>query len=209
MLLELAGFLKNLGRSSEAKGLFEESVEILGRRWKSSPLDYFIALNNQAAYLITIQDWVGAQHILEKVLDLTLFWSKGGIKHAAPSLSVQSIEFILHLNLVILFVRIEELDLAADHLEKMDVLFSQFSKSYQKRCIDYYHGVRALLLHAEGRFKIAAHEIDKAKNPENPLCLSVRAKLNLAQGDFAEAEQLFCGNTWPCKARLVPCIGPT
>jgi len=190
MVLDLAGYLKTQGRSSEAKALLEESVEILGQRWQSMPMEYFIALNNLAVYYIDHHDWAAGQRILEKVLDLTLFWSKGGTKAAAVP-GVQWIEIILHLNLVLMFVYMEELDLAADHLEELDALFGKLIIIGQQRQIgDHYRGLRALLLHAQGRFPMAANELDKAKNPENPLCLSVRAKLNLAHQDFAQAEQV-------------------
>ena len=190
MLLELTDYLKNLGRCSEAKAFFEESVEIFGREWQSSPVEYLIALNNQAVFLIDLQDFAGAQRILEKVLDLTLFWSKGGIKPAAPVYTVQSIELILHLNLVVLCMRVEELAPAADHLEEADALFGKFTNAQQRQWSDYYRGVRALLLHAQGRFTMAANELDTAKNPENLICMSVRAKLNMERRDFSQAEQL-------------------
>jgi len=191
MFVELAGYLKKLGRSSEAKALFEEAVEILGQRWRSSPMNYFIALNNLAVFFIDHQDYAAGQRILEKVLDLTLLWSKGGIKPAASFPIVQLFEFVLHLNLVVLFVRMEELSLAADYLEEAkDAFFGKPTKLQQKQLGDHYRGVRALLLHAQGQFTMAVNELDKAKDQDNPLCLSVRAKLHLARQDFSEAEQV-------------------
>jgi tetratricopeptide (TPR) repeat protein len=189
MVVELAGHLKNLGRSSEAKALFEEGVEILRQRWKSSPLEYFIALNNLAVNFIEIQDWAAAQRILEKVLDLTLLWIKGGLKPGAAVPTAPFIELILHLNLVVLFIRMEELALAADHLEEADALFDKLVKP-RKQLGEHYRGVRAYLLFAEGRFTMAAKELDKVKNSETPACLAVRAKLSLARGEFSQAEQL-------------------
>jgi tetratricopeptide (TPR) repeat protein len=190
MVVELAEYLKRLGRSSEAKALFEEGVDILGQHWKSKPLPYFIALNNLAVYLMGVQDFAAAQRTLEKLHDLTLFWSKGGIKPAAAAPSAPMIELVLHLNLVVLFVRMEELALAADHLEEADALFGKLIKPQQKQLNDWYRGVRALLLQAQGDLQRAAHELDQAQNPEAPMCLIVRAKLSLAQGDYAQAEQV-------------------
>jgi hypothetical protein len=37
---------------------------------------------------------------------------------------------------------------------------------------------------------MAANELDKAQDPDNPMCLSVRAKLSLAKGEYSQAEQL-------------------
>jgi tetratricopeptide (TPR) repeat protein len=189
MVVELAGYLKAWGRFSEAKALFEEAVEILGRRWRSCPMDYFIALNNLSVYFVDVHDFAAAQRIFEKVLDLTLIWRKGGIKPTAAVAMAPLIEFVLHLNLVSLFVRMEELALAADHLEEADAIFGKLVKR-QRGLEDNYRGVRAFLLHAQGRFKIADDELDNVKDPANPFCLAMRAKLSLARGDFSQAEQL-------------------
>ena len=189
MVVELAGYLKQLGRFSEAKNLFEEGVDILGQQWKTRPEEYFIALNNLAVYFIDVQDCAAAQRMSEKLLDLTLFWSKGGIKPDVAAPGVPLIELVLQLNLVVLFVRMEELDLAADHLEEADALFGKLVKP-QRQLGDWYRGVRALMLHAQGRFTMAEGELDKAQDPETPLCLSDRAKLSLVRGEFSQAEQL-------------------
>ncbi len=190
MLLELTGYLKNLGRCVEAKTFFEESVEILGQRWQSYPLEYLIASNNQAAYLIDVHDFDAGQRILERVLDLTLLWSKGGIKPAAPAATVNLIEFVLHYNLVVLCVRVEELAAAADHLEEAGARYGKLYKVQQRHWSDLHHGIRALLLHAQGRFSQAANELDMVKNPLTLMCVSVRAKLDMAAGDFSKAEDL-------------------
>jgi tetratricopeptide (TPR) repeat protein len=189
MVVELAGYLKQLGRSPEAKALFEEGVEILGQQWKTRPQHYLVALNNLAVYLIDVHDFAAAQRMLEKVLDLTLFWRKGGITPHGAAPNAPLIELVLHLNLVVLFVRLEELTLAADHLEEADALFGKLLKP-QRRLGDWYRGVRALLLHAQGRLTMAANELDKVKDQDNALCISVRAKLSLARGEFSQAEQL-------------------
>jgi tetratricopeptide (TPR) repeat protein len=188
MLVELAGYLQRVGRSAEAKTLFEEAVEILEQEWKRRPYEYFIALNNLAVYLIDVQDYAAAQRILERLLDLTLFWSKGGIKRGVSAPTASLIELLLHLNLVVLFVRVENLDLAADHLEEADAHFGKLIKP-QSVVHDWYHGVRALLLYARGQSTTAADELDKVRDPDSFICLSVRAKLSLARGDFSQAEQ--------------------
>lgn len=189
MVVELAAYLKRLGRFPEAKALLEEGVEILGQQWKSRPQQYFIALNNLAVYLIDVQDHAAAQGILEKLLDLTLYWSKGGIEPNVAVPTAALIELVLHLNLVTLFVRMEELDLAADHMEEADTLFGKLGKR-QRQLRDHHLAVRALLLYAEGRFKRAAAELNKVEDLENPMGQCVRIKLTLARGEFARAEQL-------------------
>jgi tetratricopeptide (TPR) repeat protein len=188
MLVELAGYLKLVGRTSEAKTLFEEAVEILEQEWKRRPYEYFIALNNLAVYLIDILDYAGAQRILERLLDMTLFWSKGGIKRGLSASNASFIELLLHLNLVVLFVRMEKLDLAADHLEEADAHFGKLVKP-QSVVLDWYHGVRALLLSAQGQSTTAADELDKVRDVDSLMCLSVRAKLSLARGDYSQAER--------------------
>ena len=149
MLALLADHPKQLGRPTEAKALFEEGVEILGPQWRAKPAEYFIALNNLAVFLIDMQDFAAGQRILEQLLDMTLVWAKGGLD---VGLAMDpSFEIVLHLNLVTLFVGMEELDLAADHIEEADARFRKLSKP-GRPFVDWCHGVRALLLHAEGQF---------------------------------------------------------
>ncbi len=99
------------------------------------------------------------------------------------------IECLLHVNLGALFVHVEELALAADHLEEADALFGKLRKPHSQLG-DHYCVVRAHLLHAQGQLTLASNELDKIKDPDNPFSLPVRAKLNLVRGEFSQAEQL-------------------
>jgi tetratricopeptide (TPR) repeat protein len=86
-------------------------------------------------------------------------------------------------------VSMEEVGLAADHLEGADALFGKLVKP-QRQLVDWVRGIRALLLHAQGRFEAASGELDEIQDQEGLMCLSVRAKLCLARGDFSQAERL-------------------
>jgi tetratricopeptide (TPR) repeat protein len=191
MLVELAGFVKAQGRYSEAKALFDESVAILSHRWRSNPLDYFIALNNYAVYFIDLCDHAAAQRILEQILDLTLFWQKRRQASRASSHHwVHLLELVLHMNLVVLFVQMQEVGEAADHMEEADAIFPRLSRRQQAKLGDHFLGTRALLLYARGQFASAARELDKAKDASYPMCLHVQAKLALVRLEFAQAEHL-------------------
>jgi tetratricopeptide (TPR) repeat protein len=189
MFVEVGNYLKQVGRFSEVKALFEEAVEILAEQWKSRPQVYLVALNNLAIYLMDVQDYAAAQRILEKVIDLTLFWEKGGIDRQGTDLANPSVKLAVHLNLIVLFMRMEELALATDHLEQADSLFAKLIKP-QREFADMYRGIRALVLCAQGQLEAAAKELAKVHDRDSVACLSVRAKLALARGEFAQAEQL-------------------
>jgi tetratricopeptide (TPR) repeat protein len=191
MLVQLAGFVKGQGRYAEAKALFEESIAILAHRWRSSPLDYFVALNNYAVYLIDLCDHAAAQRILEQILDLTLFWKKSRqASRASGDYQAHALEMVLHLNLVVLFLQMDELADVADHVQELDAIFPRLSRRQQARLGDHYWGTRALWMHARGRFANAAREIEQAKDANYPMCLQVRAKLALVRLDLVQAEQL-------------------
>jgi tetratricopeptide (TPR) repeat protein len=187
MLIVLADYLKGLGRFSEAIACYEQAVEALEPHLQSSPMYYFIALNNLSAYFIDVENYADAQRFLETLLVLSLVWTKGGIK--ADAHASQAVDLVLHLNLVLLFVRLEELPLAAMHLQEADALFRKHARP-QKWLADGYRGVRALLLLAQGRDTLAADELSKVQDPENLTCLAARAKLRLARGEFTQAERL-------------------
>ena len=94
------------------------------------------------------------------------------------------IELIVHLNLILIYTRTEEPELAAAHLEQADILFGKCNQR-QRQLIQFYRGIRALLLCTQGQTLLAVEELKKAQGPENPLYLLVQAKLELANGDFA------------------------
>jgi tetratricopeptide (TPR) repeat protein len=189
MFVEVGNYLKQVGRFSEVKVLFEEAVEILAKQWKSRPQVYLVALNNLAIYFMDVQDYAAAQRILEKVIDLMLFWEKGGIDGRGADLANPSVKLGVHLNLIVLFMRMEESALAADHLEQADSLFAKLIKP-QREFADMYCGVRALVLCAQGQLEAAAKELAHVHDRDSVACLSVRAKLALARGEFSQAEEL-------------------
>ncbi|HMF19392.1 MAG TPA: hypothetical protein VKE98_19450 [Gemmataceae bacterium] len=190
MLLELAGYVKNQGRYADAKALFEECIDIMARRWQANPMDYFVALNNYAVYLIHVCDFMAAQNTMEKVLDLALFWKKGaGGKHAGVEGHVRVVESCLHLNLVFLFVRMDALEEAADHLEEADALVPKLAKRQRTVLGDHHCGMHALLLHAEGRYADAADALRALTKRDSSQYLHIRARLHLVAGEFSEAEQ--------------------
>jgi tetratricopeptide (TPR) repeat protein len=189
MLVELAGFAKNQGRYPEAKALFAESVEILGGSRRKYPIDYFVALNNYGIYFIHLRDFEAAQRILETALDVMLATKKKGRQDALAKVA-SPVELILHLNLVFLFIEMRALAEAADHLDEADDIFPGLSWRSRRRFGDHYRAVGALLMYAQGRFAEAAEELARAKNPDYPSCLRVRARLALVRQDYSEVEQL-------------------
>jgi len=190
MLLELATYVKNQGRYADAKAFFEECVDIMARRWQANSMDYFVALHNYAVYLIDICDFMAAQNTMEKVLDLALLWKKGpGGEDAGIEDYVRVVESCLHLNLVFLFVRMDALEEAADHLEEADALVPKLSKRQRTVLGDHHRGMRALLAHAEGRYADAADALRAVTNRDSPQYLHIRARLHLVAGEYSEAEQ--------------------
>jgi tetratricopeptide (TPR) repeat protein len=191
MLFELAAFVQNQGRYPEAKALLHECVEILSVNQRAYPMDYFVGLNNYAIYFIHLRDYAAAQSTLEKVLDLTLATKKGANqKIVVLPHQIRELEFVLHLNLVFLFIQMRELAEAAFHMEEADAVLPGLAKRSRARLYDHYVAFRSLLVHASGRLDEADREIQKAKNPEYGACLRVRAKLHLERAEFPEAEQL-------------------
>jgi tetratricopeptide (TPR) repeat protein len=191
MLFELGAYVKNQGRYPEAKALLEEGVDILAEHQRASPMDYFTSLNNYAIYFIHLRDHAAAQKILEKVLDLTLATKKGSNeKIVVLPQQIREIEFVLHMNLVFLFIEMRELAEANFHMEEAAAIFAAMKKRSRARLYDHYIAFRSLLMHASGRLREAGSEIEKAKNPEYAACLRVRAKLHLVRQEFSEAEQL-------------------
>jgi tetratricopeptide (TPR) repeat protein len=188
MMLELVAFLKTQGRYAEAKTLVEECVEILAHHKHSDPTLYFIALNNLAVYHMDVEDYAAAQRVLELVLDLTLLLKKRD--DATSAAAFHFMQFVLHVNLVVLFVAVHELDEAAHHQEEAAASFAKLTKGQQASVGDFYHATCARLLHAQGQFQRAATVLEQVANPQSPACLPMRAKLCLVRLEFAEAELL-------------------
>lgn len=191
MLVELATYVKNQGRYPQAKVLLDEAVEVLAKHQRAAPMDYFVSLNNYAIYFIHLRDHASAQAILEKVLDLTLVTQKGpGDKVVVLAYQIQEIEFVLHLNLVFLFIEMRELAEANFRMEEADVIFLDMKKRSRAKYFDHYIAIRSLLMCASGHFTDAGREIEKTKNADYAAGLRVRAKLHLIRQEFSAAEQL-------------------
>jgi tetratricopeptide (TPR) repeat protein len=92
--------------------------------------------------------------------------------------------------LVFLFVQMDALTEAADHLAEANSILPKLGKHQRATLDDYHRATGSRLLCAQGRFADAAHELSKAKKQDYPSCLQVRAKLHLVAGEFTEAEQV-------------------
>lgn len=190
MLVVLAGFVKNQGRYPEAKALFQEALEILERDWRAHLLDYFIVLNNYATYFIDLGDFATAQQLLERALDLTVVGKKPQKKWAEPAVAVEQVDVVLHLNLVHLFVHMDALPLAAEHLQRAELLFSKLSAREQKASAAFYQATRALVSLERQEMDGAAQQLDQIPDAKYPLGLALRGRLLLARSQCAEAEPL-------------------
>ncbi len=190
MLFELAGYAKNQGRYDQARELYEECVEALAGHARRAPLDYFAALNNYAIYYIHRRDHAAAQRILERVLDLTLVRRKLAERNEALLRGVRGIEFVLHMNLVVLFLQMHELAEAREQLDEATTIFAELPPRSRARFTDHYAAIRGLVLYSLGRFADAGGELGRVKDPNYPACLWVRARLALVRQEFGEAEGL-------------------
>ena len=189
MLFELCPFVINQGRYREAKALLDECVEILAFHQRSSPWFYFNALNYYAVYLLHIKDFEAAQKILEHTIDLTLAAMKPepNVTFRLSPADVNLLQFVMHMNLAFLLMEMQDLAQAKRQLDDADTLLPFLSKGTRATWGDYYLGICALWEFHSGRFAEAAKEIARAVNPDEPVCLRVRAKLHLVRQEFVEA----------------------
>jgi tetratricopeptide (TPR) repeat protein len=167
--------------------LFEESAEILAQHKHSHPALYFATLNNYAAYLINVRDFARAQPILEQLLEIVALLKQ--TDQVSGDADLHFMKLILHLNLVILFVQLHELDEAANHGLEGDAVFEKLIPTQQAQINDFYRLTCARLRHAQGRLVDACRELERVRNPE-PASLPLRAKLSLTRQEFSQAEQL-------------------
>ena len=188
MLVDLAGYVKNQGRSNEAKELYEECVAILAKHQRTHPADYFVSLNNYAIFFMHRRDYDAAQQILERVLDLILPAAKG--REVGLPRRLDGLEFILHLNVAYLFMLMHQLTEAKHHLHEADTLFQGLPGPRQKAMHDHFVCLRALWNYEAGKFANAWSEVERVENPDYAASLSVRAKLHLVALDYAAAEGL-------------------
>jgi tetratricopeptide (TPR) repeat protein len=192
MLCELAMFVKNQGRSTEAIALYEECANILEQNLSKGAHDYFVALNNYAICFIHLQDFAAAQRLLEKTLDLTLSIRnrRSGQRVVLPLAQMQIIQFVMHLNLAFLLMEMGELAEAELQLRDADALLALISQKTIAAWSDHYFAICALWEFESGKFAEAEAEIAQARNADFPSCLSVRARLHLVRQEFAQAEAL-------------------
>jgi tetratricopeptide (TPR) repeat protein len=137
MLFELANYLMNRVRRKEAQALFEESLAILEKNVKNGGINYFIALNNYAIFLLDGKAYQAAQEILERAVDLIPALKK--IRMQCPEM-----ELILHLNLTFLFLKFNNPHEAKPHLEEAEKLFTGLGWLSRRSFRDLILSYRAL-----------------------------------------------------------------
>lgn len=192
MLAVLAEYLGYQARVKEAIELFEEATAILAQHSHKNPMDYFIGLNNYAVLLIHVKDHIAGQQILERVLDLTLLVrqeNQSEITSITPA-QLHMIEFILHINLVCIFIDIDEAAECRYHLEEASAAFDALPRGNQASFHDHFAAMRARWLLTRDRSAEAEEELAAAKDPEQATCVRVRARMHLMRQEFSAAEPL-------------------
>jgi tetratricopeptide (TPR) repeat protein len=181
MLRELGVFLMDRGRQSEARAVFDETVAILERHAANCPLDYIMALNNLALFLMRGRQYQAAQETLERALDLS-----PTIKRA----NIQSLEMelFLRLNLVFLFTRMNYLDEAKLHLAEAQQLLDTLGRRSRNGFQGLFLAARSLLNCAAGQYEAAENDI--ALGPNAGDLLWAKAKVHLARREYFQAEQI-------------------
>jgi len=192
MLCELAMFVKNQGRQTEAIELYEECVGIFATDALREPFDYFVSLNNYGICFIHVKDYDAAQRTLEKAIDMIMAARKREANQimVMALAQVQALEFVLHLNLAFLFMEMHEMREAELQLRDADALAPLLSKKTFTQWNDHYRAICAAWEFHAGNLDEADQELAKATNAEFPTCLRMRARLCLARGQFAEAVKL-------------------
>lgn len=192
MLCELAWFAKNQGRMQEALELYEESVAILQRNPAATPFEYFAAVNNHAICFIHLKDYLSAQRILEKAIDMTLAVRKDdrSVLGKLPLPQFQLIQLIMHLNLAFLLMEMRELPEAEAHLREADALAPLLSKRAMACWHDHYLVLCAMWELESGNLTLAEQELAETRNSEYPPVLRMRSRLHQARHEYAQAEQL-------------------
>jgi len=193
MLEPIAEYLGNQGRSTEAKAAFEECIDTLARFASTHPMDYFISLNNFAVLLLFHKDFESAQRILERVLDLALAAKKGndgGIITVTDG-QLQSIQFVLHLNLVCVFLEMQEADAMRYHLFETETFFDALPKGMRKQFHDHFIALRARCLFERKKYDAAWKQLEEAVDANAPNVVRMRGRLHLHEREFAEAESCF------------------
>jgi tetratricopeptide (TPR) repeat protein len=189
MLVELAGYQGNQGRIDAARRMFEEAIEILALDKRTRPMDYFIALNNLAVLFIHVHDYMAAQHLLERALNLTLLARKtsAGDNVVVNAGQLPTMEFVLHMNLACIFIEFHELADAKRHLREASLLFDEVGKAFQKMFHDHFLCLRARWKLEAGRIDDAWKELERAHDLDFSNCVRMRAKLHVACNEYQDA----------------------
>jgi tetratricopeptide (TPR) repeat protein len=192
MLEAIAEYLGNQGRSKEARAAFDECIETLERYVKSSPMDYFVALNNYAVFLLYHKEYEASQRILERVLDLALATKKrnDGVVTVTDA-QLLLIQFILHINLVCIFLEMEEIAAMRYHLRGAEGFFNALPKGPRKQFQDHFLALRARCLFERRKVDAAWDMLEDALDPHHMNILRIRGRLHLHEGEYAEAESYF------------------
>jgi tetratricopeptide (TPR) repeat protein len=192
MLCELARYLKNQGRYSEAMVFLEESVGILSQSSKIHVTEYFNSLIVHAGCYLDLREYSAAQRILEKAIDLTLFARKGDESSffVIPMQQIREIELVLHMNLVSLLVGMDELAEAKLHLNEVDSLWRVVTKRRRSSYHESYVILHSQLQYKAGNLAEARSELEKGHKPDSVRSLAIRAKLCLTANEHFQAEQL-------------------
>jgi predicted negative regulator of RcsB-dependent stress response len=126
------------------------------------------------------------------VLDLALSAKKGVDGNAAAititDSQLQTIQFVLHLNLVCVFLEMQETEAMRYHLFEADSYFDTLTKSYRKQFHDHLIALRARCLFERKKYEAAWKQLDEAVDPRNLNIMRMRGRLHLHDGEYAEAE---------------------
>ena len=182
MLFELANYLVYRARRSEAKAMLEESIAILEKSTKQQRINYFIALNNFAIFHINVRDFESGQRILETALDSLPAMKKDDVQ--SPDL-----ELLLRLNLMYLFLKVNDLEEAKLQREEARPLLKKLARRNRRVLSDTFLGHECLWNCAAGQYDVAWRGLVKAYDPNQGNLLWARGKIHLARREYARAEE--------------------
>jgi tetratricopeptide (TPR) repeat protein len=193
MMLEvLAEYAGAQARISQARELFDECIDILRLHMGANPMDYFISLNNYAVLLLHLKDYVASQRILERLLDLSLAnkeHADGQVIAITPE-QLQTIDFILYVNLVCIFLEIGDTDDMRYHLKQSELAFKNLGGGDQKRFNDHFLALRSRCAFERKKMDVAWRLLEEATDSTHVNVMRMRSKLLLGEGKPADAEEL-------------------
>jgi tetratricopeptide (TPR) repeat protein len=211
MLIELSCYLMYQGRSNEATALAQECVDILSAHHRKSPDAYLVALKNLAVFLIDAKEYETAQRVLDRAIDETLILKKPAEKEPINTVVVEigpkktqitaSIQrelaplaewdFYLHWVVTYLLIEANRLPESQQAFQYASELHERLDGKKRAALNDHHFLLRAHWLCAIGDFEQAGQMIAKARpGPEDPLFVRVQARIEIARGNHAAAEQV-------------------